>query len=361
MNHDEITSQIMSVWDDEAGDVVPDAEAVADGKPDSTPVDNEEPVSGELEETEADEEKEAEEEPAEEPVEEEEEPAEEPEGEPEEEEVPEPVGFQTDDPEVQAFLSKYGGDLEKALKAEAQQQRVIGRQGSELDALRRQVTEMTSELERLNALSQTPSYLTAEQQGWLEQVMEQGDPRQAVRAAVDAQEFDLARAVCEAWSQESPYEAARIAAQVDQIEQRVRQHEVASVEPQQLDYPALLEVLTSHYPEMPQFSQRMTELVATLGDNHMLVQDSRSNDPETAARGIIGLYEIARASTATVKQTRERVRRQQQEDADTARANGVVSTATATPASTETPRRQRRLTPGLTMEDFDAAFNEASQ
>lgn len=46
------------------------------------------------------------------------------------------------DPDIQGFLAKYDGDLEKALRAAVESQSLIGRQGSELGELRRMVEEV---------------------------------------------------------------------------------------------------------------------------------------------------------------------------------------------------------------------------
>jgi hypothetical protein len=274
------------------------------------------------------------------------------------EEIEEPV-LQFDDPEIQAFLARYQGDLERALKGAIELQRHAGRLGQDKSVLARQVQELQEQLDRQQRFSQH-TYLTEEQQSWVENAVESGSPRDAVKIAIDAGEFELARAVCESWAEQSPYEAARVAAQVDQVEQRYSQQVLVEQQAEQkIDYPQLLEILERHYPQMPQFKPRMVELLNSLGEDNMLVQEARSNDPEAAARGLIGLYEIARASSATVKQARTRVREEQRDAAEQARANGVVSSAQATPSPGEAPRSRARVTPGLTLEDLDKAFENA--
>lgn len=344
MNNREVTEQILAAWDDETTD-----EATTTEEGDTVPV--EAPAEEETVE--------AEEEPETEEVETEEEDAEADEGEEgEEEEVVEAPQF-SDDPEVQAFLAKYQGDPEKALRGAAELQRVLGRQGQEKAVLARKVEELEQQLERAATLAQTGVFLSPEQQQWVEHAVESGDPRQFVTQALQVEEFDLARAVCEQWAQEQPYDAARLASQVDQYEQQVRTQTQQFQEQQevQVDHGALMNVLTEYFPQMPAYEEQMVSTLGALGESHPLVQDARASDPETAARGIIGIYEIARASAATVKTTRAKVRADQQQEADNAREQAVVSSGQTTPAAGETPR-SRQLGPGLTLEALDAAWDQ---
>lgn len=343
MNPQGVTEQILSAWADETEEAPPD-DTVTEPEPAvEEPPEEPDELEGETPEPEPEE------------PEEEEEGEEGEEG--EEEEAEAEALFETDDPEIQAFLAKYQGDPYKALKGAAEAQRLLGRQGTEKAELARQVQALTEELERRVRLDDHGGYLNQEQQQWVENAVAV-DPRGHVRAAVEAGQFDLARAVCEVWSQEQPYEAARLAAQVDQIEQRAIALQSQPPEEVQVDHGALMNVLVEHFPEMPAYEDRMVSTLAALGEQHPLVQDARSNDPETAARGIVGIFEIARASSATVKQTRARVRANQRQAADEARRNGVVSSGTASPAPAETPR-PTRVTPGLTMDELDEAFKNA--
>jgi hypothetical protein len=173
-----------------------------------------------------------------------------------------------------------------------------------------------------------------------------------VQQAIEAGEFGLARAVCDRWAEESPYEAGRIAQQVDAAEWQSQQR---ATEPVQVDHEALIGVLVEHFPEMPQYEQQMLTTMSSLGAGHPLVQDAQSNDPETAARGVLGIYEIARAQTASVQTTRTKLKRDGRKAADDARARAVVSSAQATPNAGETPR-SKQIMPGLTLEELDEAW-----
>lgn len=340
-----VQEDILAAFDreEEATDaVVPEVE-----EPEGQPA--EEPEIGEIEEPE-----EAEEPEAEEPDTGEEE---EEEGGPDEEIATE--GFASDDPEIQAYLAKYKGDVEKALRGAAEAYRLIGRRDEEREVLARQVEELASELERVNALSRV-TYLSEEQQAWVEAAIETGDPRSAVKAAVDAGQFDLARGVCELWAQEAPYDAARIASQVDQIEQRHNQRLFQQQASQPIDHGQLLNALADQFPDLRNYEEQMTATLQKLGDQHHLVRAARGNDIDAAAQAIMNIYEIARASTVTVSKARAQVKQKQRQEADEARNGAVVSSAEATPAASQTPR-QRMVTPGLSFDALNEAFENASK
>jgi hypothetical protein len=121
---------------------------------------------------------------------------------------------------------------------------------------------------------------------------------------------------------------------------------------------ALIESLLPYFPDLPQYGEKMAEVIGKLGDQHPLVVDARSADPDAAVRGVVGILEIARASSASVSTAREQVRQQQRQEADNARGAAVVSSAKTQPASTETPTPVR-IGPGLTLDQLDAAFEDA--
>lgn len=267
--------------------------------------------------------------------------------------------FETDNPRIKAFLDKYGGDPEKALAAAAHLEQVLGRQGLQMGEQAEQIRALEGELNQLRAFGPGGNVLTPEQREWATQAIESEQPVAYVQEAMRAGEFTLARAICDGWSQDAPYEAARLAQHVDAVEQQARmmQQQQALTEQQAVpfDTNVLMEVLVENYPDMKDYEQQMVASLEALGPAHPLVQDARSQDPETAAKGIIGLYEIARAQTASVKSTRSRLKRDSRQAADDARAAAVVTSASASPKPTEAPR-PREIMPGLTLEALDEAW-----
>ena len=353
METKEITDQILKAWDE-----ITEPETPAEGEPapetDEPETEEEETAGEEQEEGAAVEPSEEEEAPAtEEEPETEDEPEEETDGEDEPEAEPEvESSFETDDPEARAFLSKYQGDVERALKGGLQMQQALSRQNLEKQALEARVGELETQLAQTTPFETGPHFLTAEQREWVGQAMESGNPTQFVRAAVEQGEFGLARAVCSEWGNEAPYEALRLANAIDAAEYAMSEAAAAPVEYPPIDHRALLDALVPYYPEIPQYAGQMTETIAKLGNEHPLVVESRSNDPETAMRGVIGIYEIARASSAALASTRETVRNGHRVDADAKRKKAVVSSAAASPSPSESAR-PKNLGPGLTLEALD--------
>lgn len=338
MTPEEVTAQILGAWDE----IQAEEEAAL--------AEEEEPATEEPEtEEEAPDEDDGEEEPdQEEDTETEDEPDEEDDSEAEEDE-PAAATYETDDLEIKAFLAKYGGNIEQALKGATEISRLISRQGAEKNAALERVAALEAELEQSRALSPTGPFLNEQQREWVEQAIGSGNPAGFINEALQAGEFDLARAVVQEWAREDPYQAMRAGQYVDQSEAAIQSY----VEP--IDMGRLLEALKVEIPDLPNYSPQMTQVIYTLGDNHPLVQDARSEDIGTAARGIVGIYELARASSATVKNAREEVKLQQRQNGANAKSKAQVSSSSASPSAPETPRPVR-IGPGLTLEQLDAEF-----
>jgi hypothetical protein len=291
------------------------------------------------------------EEPEEEPDESE---TEEGEGDGEQEEETEEAPADPDaDPEVTAFLAKYGGDEAQALRAAAQLNHLLGkrdREKEELVARNMQLEAALVEAQTLTGGLGPP--LNDAQKAWVEEAAESVNPAGFVRQALEQGEFDLARAVCREWAHSNPYEAGRVGQYVDLTEYQAREAQAAPVN---ASTDQIIEALSNEVPEMRAYYGQMAALVARFGDQHPLVVESRSADPEEAMRGMFAIYEIARASTATVQETRAQIKERQREEADDVRRKGVVSSAANSPSPTETPRT-REIMPGLTLEALDTEF-----
>jgi len=352
VNTEEVTRQIMSAWDE----VQDEEDAAVENDERELPDDQDDQAEEEQEGAEDGEQEAEQEEVAPGDADgDEEAAAEEEEGEEEEEQE---VQAQFEDPEVQAFLAKYGGDVERALKAEAHQQRIIGQLGSDKQYLSRRVQELEAELAQQSALSGMGVSLDSDQAAWVEEAVESGNPQMYVQNALRVGEFDLARAVCDAWAQEQPYQAIQARQLVDHAHQRAF-HAAQEAEGANgavaLPTETILGVLVNHYPDMPRYEQQMITTMGNLGPEHPLVEQAHSSDPEVQAYAILGIYEIARAQTATVTSSRDAVKAQRREEAAGAKRRAKVSSSQATPSPGETPR-PRRLGPGLTLEQLDAEW-----
>jgi len=338
MDHDEITRQTLEAFDDlltdeergEPGDPEEELKTVEEPDEDEQPV--EEPPDYE---------------PEEEPDEDEDEEAEE-----EDEDEPEEVVAEFS-PDVQAFLAKYGGDVEAALKGAAELSHVLGRQGREKTQLQEQVDELQRQLARAQTFSSGAIPFNEEQREWIEEAAGSDNPAGFVQLAVDQGEFDLARAVCQEWAREDPFNAGRVGAQVDSIEQASR-----VVEQPAFDLGHMLEAARDHFPDMPAYWGQMSRLIYTLGDDHYLVVAARSQDVEEAARGIVGLYDMAKTTTVNVREAKETVRAKKRKAGDDVRREAQVTSAATSPAREQTPR-QTQIMPGLTLEELEAEFARA--
>lgn len=347
-----ITEQIMGAWDED--EKAPTEESPEVTEPVATTAEGEEGqdevVAGdEIEETDEAQEEEVSEEPDEEDEEEEEpseeEQAEEPAG------ASEPVAFSSDDPSVLAFLERHDGDIEAALREAVRYESTLGRQGRELGQHRQRIAELEAELEQATLFRQGTGVLSAEQVEWVEEASSSENALGYVQAAVEAGEFDLARAVLDQ-AQLPAGQVLRVAQAIERAEQLAQPAE----EQQPLAHNLLMEVLVEHYPEMPKFENEMVSTMQALGEAHPLVALARSQDPGEAAQGIIGLYEIARAKTATVTSTREQVTKSRKATADAVRTQAQVSSNAASPQRASAPRTDQ-LMPGLTLEALEAEFD----
>ena len=252
---------------------------------------------------------------------------------------------------MQAFLAKYSGDVDAALKGAADLYRVVGKQGAEKGKLAERVEQLEAELANARAFAPQGdySYMNDEQRQWIATALESGNPAGYVGQAMQAGEFDLARAVVREWAREDPYSALRAGEYIDQAENEI----VNYVEP--IDLGRLLDALKVEIPDLPNYSGQMAQVLKTLGDNHPDVLDARSDDIGTAARGIVRIYELARASSATVRSARAEVQARQRQSGADAKQKAVVSSSSASPSNGETPRSVR-IGPGLTLEQLDAEF-----
>lgn len=345
MTPDEVTQQILEAWDEE--EPTPVAEVV------EPPSEEEPDDQGEEQDEEQDDGEAAE--PEEDEDQKEEESEEDGEGADQGEEESVTASYESDNPEVQAFLAKYQGDVDKALRGAVELSRVIGRQGSEKAALAERVAELEGALNQATAFTQDSGFLDSDQQEWVEEAVNSGNPLAYIQRAVQDEQFDLARAVAREWSRENPFDGPRVGQQIDALEAQAYQAQQPAAEEVGVDTGILLDVLAENFPEMRTYEAQMVTVLSQLGPGHPLVNDARSGDPATAARGVIGIYEIARASTASVRTARDDLKKKHRKAGDEARAAAVVSSSSATPSNGATPR-QRMIMPGLSFEDFEAEF-----
>jgi hypothetical protein len=342
VKNEDVTAQIMEAWEEiDEAQAADDPEAAVTAPPAvDDPPEADEPETEEEEETETEE---SDDEPAE---------GDEPD-EPEADEEIAAVAPAFEDVEIQAFLAKYGNDPEKALKGAAELARLMGRRDEEKLTLSRQVEELQAKLTQAQAFSGGEQYLSDEAREWVEAAAESPTPGVYVQQALAAGEYDLARAVCREWAQSNPFEAMRAGQFVDATQHQIQE---AQSTPEPVPPAATWQALSQSYPELRTYEGQMVGTLERLGPEHPLVQEARSTDPAQAVRGILGIYEIAKAATFALSETRNGVKQKRRQEADDAIDAAAVTSASTSPSSgAETPRR-RTLMPGLSEEDFEAAF-----
>jgi len=269
------------------------------------------------------------------------------------------AGFDLADPEVIAYLAQYQDDPVKALRAAAELRRAYGRQGTELAAQRQRASELEQAMHQSRMLSGSGTMLSAEQHEWAENAATTTTPGAYIEQAINAGEFDLARAVCSYWAREDPFSAQRAGQLVDQVEFNQQQ---ATAMPTEAPTEDIIEALYANVPGMREWEPQMVQVFNALGSNHHLVQEARSNNIDLSMRALINIFEIAKASSASVQERKSEIKKEARAKADGARAKAAVTSATsaASTPSREPPRADQQILPGLTFGDLEEAFQEAS-
>jgi len=280
----------------------------------------------------------------------------EPEGEEEEGEGEDEAQAAEYAPDVQAFLDRHEGDLGKALQSAAEQYRMIGERNRQHGEMTRRLAQVEAELAQAQAFQAQSGMLSPEQAEWVGQAIESEQPDAFIQSAVQAGEFDLARAVCDAWGENGDaYQALRTRQAVDQAEYHAYQAQQAAQPPPLIARDDLLGMIAEQVPDFPSYEPEMVEIISQLGDSHPMVVAAKSQDPNEAAMGLIDIYKVAQTRKTRVSEARKGVETQQREQGLAARKQARVSSASSR-TSHEEPPRNTKIGPGLTLEELDAAF-----
>lgn len=285
-------------------------------------------------------------------------PAEEPaaEEQPAEEQGFEDIVLEIDDPDVAAFLEKYDGDLNKALRGATELQRLQGRQGQELGELR----EMKGQLEALQqivAQQQQPRFAGPDPR-----VLIEDDPKAAAHLAVQQGDANTMMAAVQAWAEEEPFEAALFVTNlqqeyaISQLREELQGQQPAPADPELELAKAMAPVLQRH----PDLEQHLPDIGEAAKERPLLRRALEEGSPQERAQALEDLYVIAR-SRQTGDTSAEAIRRIQvrsKAEAEQAKAEAaVVSASRGSAASAGQPtgadlfRTAFREYTGLPLED----------
>lgn len=271
--------------------------------------------------------------PAEEP--EGDEPAATPEAEPEVEPEPEPepepapaaeVDYIELAPETEEYLQKYGGDVNEALKAAANAQSLIGRQGNEVGELRAELTELREALTQQQYQAPQP-YRTPLPDP------EEADEDELVAAyssiayeAIERRDAATLGQAVEAWGEIQPFQASQF---LSRLQQQAYANELAALQ-QQGTTDVLAEQMQELQQRHPDLASRVDEIGEEAQRSPALGRLLREDvDPATRANALEELYlRVANRQTSeTSQQALRRVAVKQSEEARRARQGAQVASS----------------------------------
>lgn len=242
------------------------------------------------------------------------------------------------DPEIQGLVEKYGGDVNQALKAAVEAQRLIGRQGQELGELRKQMEEtLEQRLTQFQQQTQQAQYAPSMVQSYIDD----GNYYAAAETARQTGNQALLGHVLSSWGADSPYEATVYTSALQQqefarqIEERLGQfREMAQPITQITSQQKMGQALTEFSEGKPDMQQVAPEMLKVAEQSPTVVALLAQDDPQVRAEVLDYLYTKARArigdTLATAKQNADA---QAQDEARQAKQQATVgSSATGSQA-----------------------------
>ena len=237
--------------------------------------------------------------------------------------------------EVEAYLSKYGGDIEKALAAAIQAQSKIGEQGQELGELRRMVQEI---MDRPEPKAPQSPFVP-------EQIQEAIDanPGQVAQWAIQNENPHVYEAALSEWYDQDPKAATRFEITLNR--------ELAKQEAQAQIAPEIESVrerekaramndahrnLSTRYEDFQQVLETATE-AETAGINRDLLSSVMNENPQAAMELVYRWVKSGRGQQAATQAAQVTEEKRQEK-----RAAAVVTADSSTEATAE-PTVQERL------------------
>lgn len=246
--------------------------------------------------------------------------------------------LQIDDPEIQAYLAKYGNDPVAALKAATNLQSVLGRQGSENGELKQQIQELRALVEQR---MQAPPLQSLNFPALLNPESESFNPEQAAQIAYERGDAEALGAAMRTWveygTQEDAFKAAVFWNGVQQrhmLESLARDLESrapAASPDQELDREVA--GVISRHPDIEQF---VPQIGALANERPLMRQALESGTPAERAQALEDLYLLAkgRDSDTLSTQATSQATAETKKAARKAKADAAVVSATRGSAAT---------------------------
>lgn len=231
-------------------------------------------------------------------------------------------------PELEDYLAKYDGDLGKALRASAEAQSLIGRQGEELGNARR-------ELEALRQTQQQPQQV---QQNWMPYRSDiDENPQGLVMEALERGDANTFTQAIRAWASLGPEESFEATMFMNQFQRYENEMEPLANQgtPQSTTLDAEMKGVLDRHPDAKEY----VDDVVTLQQSFPTLQEElHYGDPAQQARAYEQLLVIAkgRATTPeTQKATRRLIVKTQEEVRKAKEDADVVSASNRTAAQAD--------------------------
>lgn len=250
-----------------------------------------------------------------------------------------------DDPDVEAFLAKYDGDLNKALKGAVEASRTLGRQGSELGELRK----LQGTVEELRGLVEQSANRPAPQPYVDYASLIENDPKQAAQVAMKHGNVDAMMAAVSAWADsDEPRDAFEAATflnnvmrgyEMDQLREEFKANAAPAVQAASSnEEQEIAKVLTKH-PDLEKFLPAIGQIAQ---ERPFLKQALEAGTPEQKATALEDLYLLARSrqDPADTSEAIRKIRVRTAEESKKAKADAaVVSASRGSAASGDQPTR----------------------
>lgn len=225
------------------------------------------------------------------------------------------------DPDVQSFVEKHGGDLQKALKSAAHQESLVGRLGNEVGELRKLVEASVS---RPQAAPIAPANL--------DELIEE-DPQTVAVWALESNSPVVYEQALEAWYESDPRAAARFERALE-IEE-LRRDLTSTVQPlvQNTQRQTVTQQLAQAQADLAGKHQDFAHIIATATDAELqgfpkdtlrLIQKGDYADQVSALEAVYRWVKAGRPNEATPTQEPPRPKK--------TKADSAVVTASSSPA-----------------------------